>query len=195
MQVCLRLAPESRSEAGPAWSNPIEPEALHAAPRHVGLPALPAPSARASASGSRGPSGDGGGGLLGALDTGANTGANAGGARYLRAVATLPAAGAPAWELRGRQIRPLRGGGPGAEGSAAGAAVALRLRTQLRAPGCLHAVAEAVGGAPPYVLENRSGHPLRYRQAGAPGAPFLPLPPFSAAGFLWQVRRVASLVL
>ena len=150
--------------------------------------ALPHPAAA-------GPAATAAAALLGALDTGANTGANAGGARYLRAVATLPAAGAPAWELRGRQIRPLRGGGPGAEGSAAGAAVALRLRTQLRAPGCLHAVAEAVGGAPPYVLENRSGHPLRYRQAGAPGAPFLPLPPFSAAGFLWQVRRVASLVL
>ncbi|KAK9834254.1 hypothetical protein WJX81_000411 [Elliptochloris bilobata] len=175
--VCLRLAPESRREAGPAWSNPIEPETLHPTPRHIGLPALPPPGACASSDGSRGPSGDGGPG----------EGTNAGGARYLRALNTLQAAGTPSWELRGRQLRPLRGGGPNAEGTLAGAAVALRLRTELRAPGCLHAVAEAVAAAPPYLLENRSGSPLRYRQAGTPGAPFLPLPPFSAAGFVWQV--------
>jgi len=44
-------------------------------------------------------------------------------------------------------------------------AVVLRLRTELRAPGCLHTVLECVAPRPPYVLENRSGHPLRYRQA------------------------------
>lgn len=46
--------------------------------------------------------------------------------------------------------------------------MALRLCTELRAPGCLHAVLESVAPRAPYLLENRSGHPLRYRQACKP---------------------------
>ena len=56
----------------------------------------------------------------------------------------------------------------GAEGAAAEGLVALRLCTELRAPGCLHAVLESVAPRAPYLLENRSGHPLRYRQACKP---------------------------
>ena len=64
--------------------------------------------------------------------------------------------------------------------------VVLRFRTELRAPGCMHAVLEAVSPRAPYLLENRSGQGLRYRQAGIADLPYLPLPPYSAAGFAWQ---------
>jgi hypothetical protein len=79
-----------------------------------------------------------------------------------------PAAGAL------RALRAPRSAGE--EGAAAAErAVVLRLRTELRAPGCLHTVLECVAPRPPYVLENRSGHPLRYRQARQPpwGPPML----------------------
>ena len=63
---------------------------------------------------------------------------------------------------------------------------------QARAPGCMHLVLEAVSPRPPYALENRSGQPLRYRQAGLPDLPHVPLPAFSAAGFAWQKDRSAG---
>jgi len=71
-------------------------------------------------------------------------------------------AGAAAATLRAPRA-PRSAGEEGA--AAAERAVVLRLRTELRAPGCLHTVLECVAPRPPYVLENRSGHPLRYRQA------------------------------
>lgn len=107
--VCFRLAPESRREAGPRWSHPVEPETLHPTPRYIALPALPPPdgaAARSSADGSGG-SGDGGGdpaaagGPVGGLE-------GAGGARRLRAVTTVLTAAAPAGELRGQQMLPAR---------------------------------------------------------------------------------------
>ena len=65
--------------------------------------------------------------------------------------------------------------------------VILRYSMELRSPGCTHFVLECVAAEPPYLLENRSSQPLRYRQAGVPGLPFQDLPPLSAAGFAWQV--------
>ena len=64
--------------------------------------------------------------------------------------------------------------------------VVLRFRTELRAPGCMHVVLEAVSPRAPYLLENRSDQILRYRQVGIADLPYLPLPPYSAAGFAWQ---------
>lgn len=62
----------------------------------------------------------------------------------------------------------------------------LRFRAELRAPGCMHIILEAVSPRAPYLLENRSGQGLRYRQVGIADLPYLPLPPYSAAGFAWQ---------
>jgi hypothetical protein len=50
----------------------------------------------------------------------------------------------------------------------------------------MHVILEAVSPRPPYLLENRSGQALRYRQAGLPDLAPLPLPPMSAAAFAWQ---------
>ncbi len=41
----------------------------------------------------------------------------------------------------------------------------------------------------PYLLENRSGQPLRYRQSGISDLPYIPLPAYSAAGFAWQTDK------
>ncbi len=65
--------------------------------------------------------------------------------------------------------------------------VMVRYSCEVRAPGALHIVLDSVSAEASYVLENRSGQPLRYRQAHIAGLPFLLLPPFSAAGFAWQV--------
>ena len=64
--------------------------------------------------------------------------------------------------------------------------VVLRFRAELRAPGCMHVILEAVSPRAPYLLENRSGQGLRYRQVDIADLPYLPLPPYSAAGFAWQ---------
>ncbi len=64
--------------------------------------------------------------------------------------------------------------------------VVLRFRSELRAPGCMHIILEAVSPRAPYLLENRSGQGLRYRQVGITNLPYLPLPPYSATGFSWQ---------
>lgn len=41
----------------------------------------------------------------------------------------------------------------------------------------------------PYLLENRSEQPLRYRQSGISDLPYIPLPAYSAAGFAWQTDK------
>lgn len=64
--------------------------------------------------------------------------------------------------------------------------VVVRFRAELRAPGCMHIVLECVSPRAPYLLENRSDQGLRYRQVGIPDLPYVPLPPYSAAGFAWQ---------
>ena len=65
--------------------------------------------------------------------------------------------------------------------------VVLRYSMELRSPGCMHFVLEAVSADPPFLLDNRSDQALQFRQAGFDSLPFTPLPAFSAAGFLWQV--------
>ena len=70
-----------------------------------------------------------------------------------------------------------RSPGGAAEGAPAETQVAaLRFRCEARAPGCLHVVLEAVSPRAPYLLENRSGQALQYRQSGLPD-----LPPLRAA--------------
>ena len=44
--------------------------------------------------------------------------------------------------------------------------VILRFSLGICNPGCLHLVLESVSPKPPYLLENRTGHPFQYRQAG-----------------------------
>lgn len=44
--------------------------------------------------------------------------------------------------------------------------VILRFSLSICNPGCLHLVLESVSPKPPYLLENRTGHPFQYRQAG-----------------------------
>ena len=50
----------------------------------------------------------------------------------------------------------------------------------------MHIVLECVSPRAPYLLENRSDQGLRYRQVGISDLPYVPLPPYSAAGFSWQ---------
>lgn len=64
--------------------------------------------------------------------------------------------------------------------------VVVRFRAELRAPGCMHIVLECISPRAPYLLENRSDQGLRYRQSGIQDLPYVPLPPYSAAGFAWQ---------
>ena len=43
--------------------------------------------------------------------------------------------------------------------------VVLRFSLELRSPGCMHFVLESVSPKPPYLIENRTAHPFRYRQS------------------------------
>ncbi|KAK9864527.1 hypothetical protein WJX84_002714 [Apatococcus fuscideae] len=64
--------------------------------------------------------------------------------------------------------------------------VVLRFSIELRSPGCYHIVLESMSPRAPYHLENRTSHPLLYRQAGKADLPYQTLPPLSAAGFIFQ---------
>lgn len=44
--------------------------------------------------------------------------------------------------------------------------VILRFSLAACNPGCLHLVLESVSPKAPYLLENRTAHPVKYRQAG-----------------------------
>lgn len=48
--------------------------------------------------------------------------------------------------------------------------VILRFSLELCSPGCMHFVLESVSPKPPYLLENRTAHPFRYRQSMRQGA-------------------------
>ncbi len=63
----------------------------------------------------------------------------------------------------------------------------LRYSVRLIAPGCMALVLESLTSRPPYVLENRTPHPLFFRQAAQPSLPYQELPPYAAAGFCWRL--------
>ena len=65
-------------------------------------------------------------------------------------------------------------------------ALVVRFRAELCAPGCMHIILECISPRAPYLLENRSDQGLRYRQSGSQDLPYMPLLPYSAAGFVWQ---------
>lgn len=56
--------------------------------------------------------------------------------------------------------RPDKGG---KEGLAEATAVVLRVQPQLRAPGCIHVILEAVSPRPPFILENLTSTSCLYR--------------------------------
>ncbi len=114
--VCFRLAPESAREPGARWSHPVEPESLHPACRHIALPAPPAGTGAGAGGDASGGAG-GGAGAEGSAAEGAGGEPGAGGARYLRGVAALQTAAAPALELRG-----AHGGAPRRERRLSGCA-------------------------------------------------------------------------
>jgi hypothetical protein len=62
----------------------------------------------------------------------------------------------------------------------------LRYTVMSVSPGCLTLVLESLSDRPPYVLDNRSSHPMLYHQATSPALPYFVLPPYAAAGFVWQ---------
>lgn len=62
----------------------------------------------------------------------------------------------------------------GARGGACAGVAILRLSVHRRGPGGMHVVLESVQADPPYLLENRTPFPLRYRQVGAAGGGVLP---------------------
>lgn len=64
--------------------------------------------------------------------------------------------------------------------------VMLRFAIEARSTGCMHLVLESVSARAPYLLENRSSHPLHFRQAYIDGNLWQALPQFSAAGYAWQ---------
>lgn len=55
----------------------------------------------------------------------------------------------------------------GARGGACAGVAILRLSVHRRGPGGMHVVLESVQADPPYLLENRTPFPLRYRQVEA----------------------------
>lgn len=69
----------------------------------------------------------------------------------------------------------------------------LRYSVQVAAPGCAVLVLESLSQRPPYVLENRTPHPLYFRQVSTPAAhTYQKLPPHSAAGFVWSTTSEAA---
>ena len=62
----------------------------------------------------------------------------------------------------------------------------LRYSVSVVAPGCMALVLESLTSRPPYILENRTPHPLFFRQAAAASLPYQELPPYAAAGFCWR---------
>jgi hypothetical protein len=93
--LCFRFAPESRAEAGPRWSHPIDLErALNSSARFISLPVRPSASEEPliSLDSEEGPEDDKG------LRRGS----------YLRDITTLETAAAPTWELHGLQSRVAR---------------------------------------------------------------------------------------
>jgi len=79
----------------------------------------------------------------------------------------------------------------------------LRYSVRVVAPGCMALVLESLTSRAPYVLENRTPHPLYFRQAATPSLPYQELPPYAAAGFCWRlvsgqpqkVGRVGAMIL
>ncbi len=61
----------------------------------------------------------------------------------------------------------------------------LRYSVRVVAPGCMALVLESLTSRAPYVLENRTPHPLYFRQAAT--LPYQELPPYAAAGFCWRL--------
>ena len=70
--------------------------------------------------------------------------------------------------------------------------VVLRFSVELRSPGCYHIILESISPRAPYHLENRTSHPLLYRQAGKADLPYQSLPSLSAAGFIFQPTELGS---
>ncbi|KAK9819963.1 hypothetical protein WJX72_004515 [[Myrmecia] bisecta] len=214
--LCLRFAPETPSQAAAPWSHPVEADFPNGTDRYVAIPVLPPPEASAAqpssgasdtAPGQRqtaGASTSGAG--LGAI-TGKDQAAVAAGQQqvrgvecaprmYLRKVTTMLTATGPSWELHGprvaRRVKHLARSSSGSGGRGPAAmqeveVVILRFSVELRSSGCVHLVMENVSAKPPYLLENRTANLLQYRQAHVPEDPFQALPPYSAAGFAWQV--------
>jgi hypothetical protein len=76
---------------------------------------------------------------------------------------------------------------PSTGSEAQGAVAMMRMSVQRRGPGAgVHIVLSTVHSDPPYLIQNRTNIPLMYRQAHVAGAPFHPLPPWTAAGWVWQ---------
>ena len=63
----------------------------------------------------------------------------------------------------------------------------LRYSVRVVAPGCMALVLESLTSRAPYLLENRTPHPLFFRQAATPSLPYQELPPYAAAGFCWRL--------
>lgn len=68
----------------------------------------------------------------------------------------------------------------------------LRYSVQVAAPGCAVLVLESLSRRSPYVLENRTPHPLYFRQVSTPALAYQKLPPHSAAGFVWRTTSEAT---
>ena len=67
----------------------------------------------------------------------------------------------------------------------------LRYSVQVPSPGCMLLVLESLCSRPPYTLENRTPHPLYYRQVASRPVAYQTLPPHSAAGFVWRCATEA----
>ena len=59
----------------------------------------------------------------------------------------------------------------------------LRYSVRVDSPGSISMVLEAISQRPPYLLENRTPHPLFFRPLVAAATTFQQLPPHSAAGY------------
>ncbi|KAK9827173.1 hypothetical protein WJX74_009221 [Apatococcus lobatus] len=170
--VCLRLTPNNKEEGTAPWSCPIAVDFPAGKDRHVAIPIRPPTSAAASTSGTDGRA-----------------------SGHFRPVSTVLSAAGPAWQLEGSDVtqrlkhiaRTDQGqAGSGPESMDEVGLVVLRFSIELRSPGCYHIVLESMSPRAPYHLENRTSHPLLYRQAGKADLPYQTLPPLSAAGFIFQ---------
>ena len=70
--------------------------------------------------------------------------------------------------------------------------VVLRFSLELRSPGCMHFVLESVSPKPPYLIENRTAHPFRYRQSLRQGRKLAGHSFHSCSWYILQVMNLRS---
>lgn len=145
-------AAAAAADALPLWSRPVTVRAGVECQMYVVVPVIP-PEEDPPA----GEPAEGGG-------TTASGGSGSGDAAHI----TTPPGGRGSGDAA--HLAPGHGSGSGGLAGWPPAVAILRLSVHRRGLGAMHVVLESMHSDPPYLLENRTGFPLQYRQVGRPGS-------------------------